>query len=132
MALAPADNWPAQCSVDALEADKYVFCEKPMTRYFGEAWQVYDTVKKTGKTYVIGSQGCMDAKWHKAAEWVNAGKIGPVVWGQGSYCRNNPENSEWTFPVDAEVNEQNLDWSRWLGHAPKIPFNPAHYSSWHK
>ena len=130
--LAPVDNWHGQCSVDALEAGKHVFCEKPMTRYLGEAWQVYDTVKKTGKTYVIGSQGCLDAKWHKAAEWIKAGKLGPLVWGQGSYCRNNAKNSEWSFTPDADANEQNLDWYRWLGKVPKIPWNPDHYFSWHK
>jgi predicted dehydrogenase len=130
--VATVDNWHAQCSVDALEAGKHVFCEKPMTRYFAEALQVYDTVKKTGKTYVIGSQGCMDPKWQKAAEWIKAGKLGPLVWGQGSYCRNNPKNSEWSFPVDPDVDEKKLDWYRWLGRAPKIPFNPEHYFSWHK
>jgi predicted dehydrogenase len=130
--ISTVDNWHAQCSIDALEAGKHVFCEKPMTRYLGEAWQVYDAVKKTGKAYVIGSQGCMDAKWHKAAEWVRAGKLGPLVWGQGSYCRNNAKNDEWQYPVDPDANEQNLDWYRWLGKAPKIPFNPQHYFSWHK
>lgn len=130
--IATVDNWHAQCSVDALETGKHVFCEKPMTRYLGEAWQVYDAVKKSGKVYVIGSQGCMDLKWHKAAEWVKAGKLGPLVWGQGSYCRNNPNNDEWQFPVDPDANEKNLDWYRWLGKAPKIPFNPQHYFSWHK
>src|ERR1043166_2024691 len=130
--IATVDNWHAQCSIDALEAGKHVFCEKPMTRYLGEAWQVYDAVKKAGKTYCIGSQGCMDAKWHKAAEWIQAGKIGPLVWGQGSYCRNNARNNEWDYPVDDKANEKNLDWDRWLGKAPKIPFNAKHYSSWHK
>ncbi len=130
--ISTVDNWHAQCSVDAVEAGKHVLCEKPMTRYLGEAWQVYDAVKKSGKVYVIGSQGCMDAKWHKAAEWIRSGKLGPLVWGQGSYCRNNPKNSEWTYPVDEEANEKNLDWYRWLGKAPKIPWNPEHYFSWHK
>jgi len=130
--IAPVDNWHAQVSIDALEAGKHVFCEKPMTRFLDEAFQVFDTVKKSGKTYVIGSQGCMDPKWHKAAEWVKAGKLGPLVWGQASYCRNNPKNSEWTYSVDQDANEQNLDWQRWLGRAPKIPFNPEHYFSWHK
>ncbi|HOC49651.1 MAG: Gfo/Idh/MocA family oxidoreductase [Verrucomicrobia bacterium] len=129
---APTDPWHAQVSIDALEAGKHVFCEKPMTRYLAEAFEVCDAVKKTGKTYVIGSQGCMDAKWHKAAEWVKAGKLGPLVWGQGSYCRNNKNNSEWTFPIDPGMNEQNIDWERWLGKTPKIPFNPEHYFSWHK
>jgi hypothetical protein len=34
--------------------------------------------------------------------------------------------------VDKDANEQNLDWFRWLGRAPKIPWNPDHYFSWHK
>ena len=129
---APIDPWHAQVTIDALAAGKHVFCEKPMTRYLAEAFEVYDTVKKTGKTYVIGSQGCLDQKWHKAAEWIRAGKLGPLVWGQGSYCRNNKNNSEWTFAVDSDVSEQNLDWNRWLGKTPKIPFNPEHYFCWHK
>lgn len=130
--ISTVDNWHAQVSIDALEAGKHVFCEKPMSRFLKEAFDVYDTVKKSGKVYVIGSQGCMDAKWHKAAEWCKAGKIGPLVWAQGSYCRNNAKNSEWTFPVDPAANEQNLDWYRWLGRARKIPFNPDHFFSWHK
>lgn len=130
--VATTDPWHAQVTIDALEAGKHVYCEKPMSRYFGEALEVYDTVRKTGRTYVIGSQGCTDSKWHKAAEWIKAGKLGPLVWGQGSYCRNNKNNSEWTFPIDPGVNEQNLDWDRWLGKTPKIPFNPEHYFCWHK
>ncbi len=130
--IATVDNWHAQVAIDALQAGKHVFCEKPMTRFLEEAFQVFDAVKKSGKTYVIGSQGCMDSKWHKAAEWIKAGKLGPLVWGQASYCRNNPKNSEWSYPVDSDANEQNLDWQRWLGRAPKIPFNPEHYFSWHK
>ena len=130
--IATVDDWHAQVSIDALEAGKHVYCEKPMTRYLGEAFQVYDTVKRTGKVYVVGSQGCADPKYHKAAEWIKAGKLGPLVWGQGSYCRNNPKNSEWTYPVDPDANQSNLDWNRWLGNAPKIPFKPEHYFSWHK
>ncbi len=109
---APVDNWHAQVTIDSLEAGKHVFCEKPMTRYLGEAFQVYDTVKKSGKVYVIGSQGCMDSKWHKAAEWIRAGKLGPLVWSQGSYCRNNKNNDEWGYAVDPDASEKNLDWKR--------------------
>jgi predicted dehydrogenase len=129
---ATVDDWHAQVAIDAMEAGKHVYGEKPLTRYLGEAFQLYDTVKRTGKVFQVGSQGCADPKYHKAAEWIKAGKLGPLVWGQGSYCRNNAKNSEWTYPVDPEVNPDNLDWNRWLGRAPKIPFNPDHYFSWHK
>ena len=73
--IATIDNWHAQITLDALAAGKHVYCEKPMTRYLGEAFEVYDAVKKSGKVYVVGSQGCMDPKYHKAAEWIKAGKM---------------------------------------------------------
>jgi predicted dehydrogenase len=129
---APVDNWHAQVSIDALEAGKHVYCEKPMTRYVAEGWQVYDAVKRTGKVFQCGSQFTADPMIHKAAEWIKEGKLGPLVWAQGSYCRNNKKNSEWTFPVDPDASPGNLDWKRWLGNAPKIPWNPDHYFSWHK
>ena len=130
--IATVDHWHAQCTLDALQAGKHVYCEKPMTRYLGEAFEVYDAVKRSGKVYCIGSQGCADPKWHKAAEWINAGKLGPLVWGQCSYCRNSYPKSEWTYPVDKEATPTTLEWERWLGKVPKIPFTPEHYFSWHK
>jgi predicted dehydrogenase len=130
--ISTVDNWHAQVTLDALAAGKHVYCEKPMTRYLGEAFEVYDAVKKSGRTYIVGSQGCADPKYHQAAKWIKEGKLGPLVWGQGSYCRNNPKNSEWTYPVDQDLQESNVDWVRWLGKAPRINFNPDHYFSWHK
>jgi predicted dehydrogenase len=130
--IASVDNWHADHTMDALNAGKHVYCEKPMTRYAGEGWKVYDTVKRTGKVFQCGSQYTADPMIHKAAEWIKGGKLGPLSWAQGSYCRNNPRNSEWTYPVDADANPVNLDWSRWLGRAPQIAWNPDHYFSWHK
>src|SRR6516162_4747175 len=66
--IATHDPWHAQISIDSMEAGKHVYCEKPMTRYLDEAFKVYDTVKRTGKVYQVGSQGCSAAGWHKCAE----------------------------------------------------------------
>lgn len=130
--IASVDNWHGQLSLDALDAGKHVYCEKPMTRYAAEGWDVYDKVKSTKKVYQCGSQYTADPMIHKVAEWIKADKLGPLVWAQGSYCRNNKKNSEWSFPVDTDANPTNLDWERWLGKAPKIPWTPEHYFSWHK
>ena len=130
--VATIDPWHCDVACDALEAGKHVYGEKPLARYLDEGFRIHDTVKRTGKVFVVGSQGCTAQKYHKAAEWIRAGKLGPLVWAQGSYCRNNPKNSEWTYPIDPEANSNNLDWKRWLGRTPSIPFNPEHYFSWHK
>ena len=59
---------------------------------------------------------------HKVADWIKAGKLGELVWAQGSYCRNNAK-SEWTFKPDEDASEQNIDWKRWQGKAKKMAFD---------
>jgi predicted dehydrogenase len=130
--IATVDNWHAQMSLDALDTGKHVYCEKPMTRHLEEGFAVYDRVRATGKVFQCGSQFTADAVYHTAARWIQEGRLGPLVWAQGTYCRNHPNNSEWTYPVDPDANPDNLDWHRWLYQAPRVPWNPDHYFSWHK
>jgi predicted dehydrogenase len=130
--VATVDNWHAQVAVDSMEAGKHVYGEKPLARYLEEGFQVYDTVKRTKKVFQVGSQFCADPMFHKAAEWIKTGKLGSLVWGQGSYCRNHPRNSEWTYPIDPDANERTLDWNRWQGRARKVSFDPNRFFSWHK
>ncbi|MBI3191175.1 MAG: Gfo/Idh/MocA family oxidoreductase, partial [Pedosphaera parvula] len=130
--VATVDHWHTPCSVDAMQAGKHVYVEKPMTRYLGEAFQIYDTVKRTGKILQVGSQGCSDLKWHKAAELIKAGSIGPMVMVQGSYMRNDPQG-EWNYTIDPDLKAENTDWDRWLGPVKKrVSFNPDHYFRWRK
>ena len=130
--VSTVDTWHADVAIEAMEAGKHVYGEKPLARYFGEGFRMYETVKRTGRVFQAGSQFCADPMFHKAAEWIQAGKIGPLVWGQGSYCRNNPKNSEWTYSVDPDASPDNLDWDRWQGRARKVAWDPNRYFSWHK
>ena len=130
---ATVDHWHTKVTCDSLQAGKHVYVEKPMTRYLGEAFQIYDTCKSTGKLVQVGSQGCSDKKWHKAAEWIQAGKIGPVVMSQGSYMRNNPKG-EWNYTIQKWCTPEDLDWAYWMGNQikAKVPFNADHYFRWRK
>jgi predicted dehydrogenase len=130
--IATHDPMHAPITIDALTAGKHVYVEKPMTRYLDEAFRVHDTVKKTGKILQVGSQGCSAAGWHKAAELIQGGKIGTLVWGQGYYCRNNPKG-EWNYVIDNKATADTIDWKQWLGAVNKqIPFNADHYFRWRK
>jgi predicted dehydrogenase len=130
--ISTVDHWHTACSIDAMEAGKHVYVEKPMTRYLGEAFQIYDTCKKTGKILQVGSQGCSDAKWHKAAEVVKAGRIGPVVVMEGSYMRNSPKG-EWNYDIQKWCTPEDTNWSRWIEPVyKKVPFSEDHYFRWRK
>jgi predicted dehydrogenase len=127
------DHWHARVSIDSMNAGKHVYVEKPMCRYFGEAFDIYDTCKKTGRILQVGAQGCSDMKWHKAAEWIRAGKIGPVVMAQGSYMRNN-NKGEWNYTIQPWCTAQDVNWKMWLGDQikKKKDFDADDYFRWRK
>jgi predicted dehydrogenase len=130
--ISTVDHWHTICTIDALNAGKHIYVEKPITRYLDEAFQIYDAVKRTGKILTVGSQGSSDAKWHKAAELVRDGKIGPLVLGQSSYMRNNP-NGEWNYGIQSWATPEDIDWAHWLGPVhKKVPFDADHYFRWRK
>lgn len=120
------------CTLAALEAGKHVYVEKPLSRYLGEAFEVHDAVKKTGKILQLGTQGCSAAAWQRAASMIQAGKIGTPVWGQGYYCRNNPKG-EWNYDIDPDCTAATTNWEAWLGQVHKRgPFNADQYFRWRK
>jgi len=130
--VATHDPNHAPASIAALEAGKHVYCEKPATRYLGDAFEVQDAVRKSGRIFQLGSQGCSAAGWHKSAELIREGYIGTPVWGQGYYCRNNPKG-EWNIPTDAAATAESVDWKAWLGPIQqKLDFSDEYYFRWRK
>ena len=130
--VATHDPLHAQVTLDALGAGKHVYCEKPLTRYLDEAFQVYDAVKRTGKVFQVGSQGCSAGGWHKCAELVKDGKLGALVWAQSYYCRNSV-GGEWNYLIEPESTAENIYWSRWLGPVkPRVPFSAEVFHRWRK
>ncbi len=127
------DHWHAPVAIDALRAGKHVYLEKPMTRYLGEAFAVHDAVKQTGRILQVGSQGCSDLKWHQAARWIRAGRIGQVVMSQGSYMRNNPKG-EWNYPIEPWCTATDVNWGLW--HSDRVrtrqEFSADDYFRWRK
>jgi predicted dehydrogenase len=130
--IATQDTWHAKITMDALDAGKHIYCEKPLTRYLDEGFKVYDAVKKSGKVFQIGSQGCSAGGWHKCAELIKSGALGQLVWSQGYYCRNSV-GGEWNYMIDGDSKPENIDWETWLGPVKnRVAFSPEHYHRWRK
>jgi predicted dehydrogenase len=129
--ISTVDHWHAPIAIAAMDAGKHVYVEKPLTRYLGEAFRLYDAAKRTGRVVQVGSQYCSEAKWHKAAELIRDGRVGPLVHAQDSYCRNNP-NGEWNYDIEEDCIEGAFDWNGWLGPVRQRPFSADHYYRWRK
>jgi len=91
-----SDQWHAPIAIDAMNAGKHVYIEKPMCKTLEEAFAIYDTCKRTKRVLQVGSQGCSDPKYKAVAELVKSGKYGKLVMVQGSYNRNSLDG-EWNY-----------------------------------
>jgi predicted dehydrogenase len=129
--IGSVDHWHAKQAIDAMDSGKDVYLEKPMTRYLGEAFDVYDAAQRTGRVVQIGSQYCTEGKWHLAAEMIQAGKIGAPVLAQDSYMRNNPDG-EWNYTIDPDLTPDTVNWDDWLGPVSSRAFSADDYFRWRK
>jgi predicted dehydrogenase len=130
--IATQDPWHAQISIDSMQSGRDVYCEKPLTRYLGEAFQVHDAVKSTKRIFQIGSQGCSAGGYAKCAEIIKAGKIGPLVWAQAWYSRNSTKG-EWNYAIESDATAANIDWKQWLGPVHVRPeFSAEIFHRWRK
>lgn len=126
------DQWHARIAIDAMEAGKDVYVEKPFTRYLGEAFDVYDAAKRTGRIMQLGTQGAADPTWAKCSELIQSGAIGPLVLAQASFMRNSGEQGEWNYAIDPDLTPDAIDWKTWLGPVSDREFNADHYFRWRK
>lgn len=138
--LAVPDHWHYRMAREALEAGKDVYLEKPMTRTLEEAAELHALVEKTGRIMQLGGSGPASRLNWKIHEYIQAGKMGKILWGLISYNRNTREGM-WDYPIpgvgsehwpDAKFGPDNIDWEMWLGPAPRRPLSAERYFRWRK
>lgn len=128
--IATPEHWHYQMAVDALDAGKHVYVEKPMTQHSEQAKKLAAKVRDGRLKLQVGVQGMSDDSYEKAYEYVKDGTLGKVVLAQIDYSRNHKDDY-WAYPIDPDARPgENLDWKAWLGPAPKRPFDPNRYFRW--
>ncbi len=129
--IATPEHWHSRMAIDAMEAGKDVYCEKPMARYWHEARDFYRVAQRTKRVVQIGSQDTSRPIWRLAREHVRAGKLGKLVWSQTSIARNI-RDGDWKYGVNLQAGPHNLDWKAFLGPAPDRPYDPERFFRWRK
>ncbi len=74
-------------TVDALEADKHVMCEKPMAKTAAEAQLMLDAAKKSGKLLTIGYQGRQRADSQYMKKICDDGDLGEIYYAKAHAIR---------------------------------------------
>jgi predicted dehydrogenase len=130
---ATPEHWHSHVTIDAIEAGKHVYNEKPMTRTVEQAKAVLAKAQANPKIKLqVGVQGMSDDSYITANKYVKEGALGQVVMAQIDYSRNGKDDL-WEYEYDPDVKPGvNFDWKTWRGDVPKHEFDPDRFHRWRK
>lgn len=108
-----------QIAIDAANAKKHIFCEKPMAVDVEECQAMIDAAEQNGVKLQIGFMRRHDESFEEAKKAIDAGEIGDVVYIK-SNTRGPSKPREWMYDVSksngvlGELNSHDIDCIRWL------------------
>jgi len=127
--IATPDHWHSQIAVDAMNAGKDVYVEKPMVQELADGLLVIDAARQTGRILQVGSQHPSSIVYAKARELFRAGAIGELNLVE-AWINRNSSMGAWQYSIPPDASRATIDWDRFLGRAPKQPFEPARLFRW--
>ncbi len=127
--LATPDHWHQQISIDALKAGKHVYCEKPMVHSVKEGHALIEAWRKSGKIFMVGSQGLSSLGNEKAKALLAEGAIGELNYAEGFWARHSPVGA-WQYPIPDDASTDTVDWERYVSNTTQRPFDPLRFFRW--
>jgi predicted dehydrogenase len=124
--IGTADFQHALHTVEAVEAGKDVYVEKPFAETMEDNRKALAAVERTGKIVTIGSQRRSAPNYHAANDFIRSGKFGDIVMVEMTWNVNQP--GRWRRPrLVAEIQEKDTDWKRFLMNRPHEPWDARKY-----
>src|SRR5882672_8160565 len=127
--IATPDHWHAQMAIDAMKAGKDVYVEKPMVQELDEGLRVIETAHDTSRILQVGSQHASSIVYGKARDLYRAGAIGELNLVEAWINRNSVLGA-WQYSIPPDASRDTIDWDRFIGRAPKRPFDPVRLFRW--
>ena len=129
--IATPDHLHRQCLIDAVRAGKDAYIEKPLSRTIAEGNEMVAAVRATKQIVQVGNQRRSGDHFKKAREIVASGGIGEIRFIRIWDFRYRPVDPYIKRSKDTSLFAPELiDWPRFLGPAPKRPYDAKRASGW--
>ena len=120
------DHWHVPMTIDACNAGKDVYCEKPLTHELSEGEMVIRAQNENKRMVQIGTQQRSMPQFQKAREILQSGKLGKIYKVHLTWNRNRASSRPGSH--DARLSAE--EWRKFLGRAPRQEFNSYRYRNW--
>lgn len=124
--VATPDHWHVPITVDACNAGKDVYVEKPLTHDLSEGKRAVEAQQRSKRIVQVGTQQRSMPHIQKAAELVKAGRLGKVHKVHLTWNRNTDRVRKGPQGVDPKQ----VDWKTFLGSARDQPFDEYRFRHW--
>ena len=121
--IATPYHWHAIMTIQALQAGKDIYCEKPLTITIKEGRMMVDAQAKTKQVVAVGLNRRGNAVYQKLAKEIPAGRIGKVTMARAARINNMAPSG--IGKMKPEQPPKDLNWDMWLG--PRA-FRPYQYN----
>ncbi|MGE3779429.1 MAG: Gfo/Idh/MocA family protein, partial [Pirellulaceae bacterium] len=134
--IAAPDHWHAQMTLDALDAGKDVYVEKPLSYSLEEANQVRAKALSTGRVTQVGYQRRNVSHFYQARELVQSGLLGEITHIQLWSSRNRPTPPWRTYDnynkggLPPKSGAEHVDWERFQANRKSCPYDPRRFFHW--
>lgn len=116
--IATPDHWHAIQTIEAANAGKDIYLEKPITFSIKESLEVVKAVRGNDVVLAVGSQQRSDNNFQHAVKLAQSGALGDLTHVKASV---GPPPTPYNLPE--EVLPGDLDWETWLGPMPSVHYN---------
>jgi predicted dehydrogenase len=123
------DHWHAIITIQACQAGKDVYVEKPMTLCVAEGRRMVQAAQKHARVVQLGTQQHSGEHYAEAAQIVQSGGLGKVFHVCTWHIADRWPGIE---PPPAEDPPAGLNWDMWLGPRPKVPYDKMRCSGNHR
>lgn len=114
------DHWHALQTIDAINAGKDVFVEKPLSKTIAEGRRMVEVGNSSRQIVTVGLNRRGAPTFQKLAREIPAGKIGKITFASACHVSNmSPEGIGKLHP---ETPPANFDWDMWLGPRAYRPY----------
>jgi predicted dehydrogenase len=127
--IATPDHWHATTAMDALNAGKDVYVEKPLTLTIEEGPEIVKAARVNNRICQVGMQQRSGQHYIQAKrEYFDTRKLGKITlartwWHGNSYHLRRA-------PVSLQTQPSNLDWAHFLGPVKWRDYDPQQYFNW--